>query len=99
MDKMYEVSHPNQPTPVVGVGQPGGHPTQHSVQTDPTSVASTIAVAGVKYDYLLTMALSAKQDAEEDGLYLDTASDERISRLVQKIERFEIKRDAIQTSL
>ena len=41
------------------------------------------------------MALTSKQDAEEDGVYLDTASDEKISCLVYKISKYEKLRDSI----
>ena len=67
-------------------------------QLDPGTAAATVAKAGVRYTTLLNMALAAKQDAEEDGLYLETASDEKISRLVQKITKYEKLRDKIENS-
>ena len=76
---------PLQPTQQVpGVAQPGTVaplPVAQAVDNG----ASVLAKAAVKYTRLLNLAMSAKQDAEEDGLYLDTVSDEKISRLVQKI--------------
>ena len=60
--------------------------------------AAVIAKAEVKYNTLLNMALTAKQDAEEDSIYLDTASDEKISRLVHKISKYEKLKEKISSS-
>ena len=76
----------------LGVAQPGTvapQPVAQAVDNSASTVAATLAKAAVKYTRLLNLAMSAKQDAEEDGLYLDTASDEKISRLVQKISKYE----------
>ena len=62
---------------------------------DPTAVAATKAKAAVKYNTLLNMALTAKHDMEEDGLYLESASDEKITRLVQKISKYEKLREQV----
>ena len=88
-----DVRQPSQHVP--GVAQPGTVPQLPQVP-DPSAAAATLAKAAVKYTILLNMALSAKQDAEEDGLYLETASDEKISRLVQKVAKYEKSRDKIQ---
>ena len=84
-----------------GVAQPGTvapQPVAQAVDNSASTVAATLAKAAVKYTRLLNLAMSAKQDAEEDGLYLDTASDEKISRLVQKISKYEQQRDKVQNS-
>ena len=103
LNKMYELSHANQPSqPILGEAQPAALHTHHGAQQHPqadfNSVGATVAKATVKYNTLLNLALSAKQDMEEDGLYLDTVSDEKISRLVQKISKYEKLRDKIQNS-
>ena len=89
-----DVRQPSQHVP--GVVQPGTVPQLPQVPDPSAAAAATLAKAAVKYTILLNMALSAKQDAEEDGLYLDTASDEKISRLVQKVGKYEKSRDKIQ---
>ena len=76
--------------------QQQAHVPQHAATaqlTDSSVVATTLARAAVKYTDLLERALSAKQDAEEDNVYLATATDERISRLVHKISKYEKHRD------
>ena len=83
-------------------------PAARVIQSTPTTVPSSaqefnngdsiIAKAKVKYTTLNTMALTAKQDAEEDGVYLDTASDDKISRLVHKISKYEKLRDTINST-
>ena len=65
------------------------------VQDSNANAAVIIAKAKVKFNTLMNMALTSKQDAEEDGVYLDTASDEKISRLVYKISKYEKLRDSI----
>ena len=59
------------------------------------NAAAIIAKAKVKFNTLMNMALTSKQDAEEDGVYLATASDEKISHLVHKISKYEKLRDSI----
>ena len=83
------------------VPQPVPQHPQHAAtaqQTDSSVVATTLAKAGVKYNTLVNMALSAKQDAEEDNLYLETATDERISRLMHKISKYEKLRDKVENT-
>ena len=103
LNKIYEVRHADQPAQQgPGVPQPRDvappHVPQQVQQVDVNAVATIKAKAAVKYNTLLNMALTAKQDMEEDGLYLESASDEKISRLVQKISRYEKLRDKIQNS-
>ena len=62
------------------------------------AIATTIAKAEVKYNTLLDMALSATQDMEEDSLYLDSASNEKISKLVQKISEYKKGKDKIKST-
>ena len=61
-------------------------------------VQATVAKAKIKYNTLLDLALTTAQDMEEEGMYIETASDERIQKLVQKISKYEIIRDKIKTS-
>lgn len=72
--------------------------SQPRLHGDSSSAVAIIAKAAVKFTSLLNMAAAAKQDAEEDGLYLETASDEKISRLMQKSSKFEKLRDKISAS-
>ena len=44
------------------------------------------------------MALTATQDMEEDSLYLETASNEMISKLVQKISQNKKGKDKIKST-
>ena len=80
-----------------------------SPRTNPTSTIPSsapdssfadgvIAKAKVKFTTLHTLALTAKQDAEEDGIYLETATDDKISRLVNKISKYEKLKEKISNS-
>ena len=66
----------------------------------PAVMASSVVIAkaGVKYNNLLQQAFAANQDMEDEGVSLETASDERISKLVKKIPKYEKTRDKIQST-
>ena len=87
---------PSAALPGPGQSQQGVH--QAPVQADYSTASATVARATVKYNTLLDLSLSTKQDMEEDGLYLDSASDEKISRLVQKISKYEKLKEKIKNS-
>ena len=102
----------NQHTELVHAAMPAEQP-QHQQQVNPShqmqdtgqlqmssqsdSAVATCAKAVVKYNQLLEDALTVKQDVEEDGVYLEDASDEKISRLVHKIVKYEEARKRIKT--
>ena len=73
-------------------------------QAAPAALAksATIAKAAVKYKTLLDLALHSAvhttQDMETDELDLDTATNERIQKLVMKISKYEKTRDKIKAS-
>ena len=95
-EKIYNINKTDQQIPAVG--QPGTplHAAPQPVHVSTDNSAATIARAGVKFTYLLDLALTTKQDMEEDGLYLESATDEKISKLVQRISKYEKKRDNVQ---
>ena len=93
--------------PVSSEAQPisGGSGVGHSqvvVQQPGASAAlqvtATIGKAVVKYKTLLELAENTRQDMEDQGLFLETATDEKISKLVQKISKFEKIKDKIKTA-
>ena len=69
----------------------GGQGAQSAVDS-----SVVVAKAGVKYKNLLQQAFAANQDMEDDGVCLGTASDDKISKLVKKIPKYETTRDKIQ---
>ena len=101
-EKIHSLETANQPS----VGQPaarcGTQPQPGAQQSGDISAslasATTIAKAEVKYNTLLDMALTATQDMEEDSLYLETASNEKISKLVQKISEYKKGKDKIKST-
>ena len=96
IDLLLIKMHEAQPQPQVNRVNPRlGGSQPNNLQE---AVATIIAKAEVKYTTLLNLALTTKQDAEEDGLYLDTASDDKISQLVHKIAKFEKVKDKITAS-
>ena len=87
------------PAASVGAGALSQIDAQHA-QTASVAMAkaATIAKAVVKYNTLLDLSLNTTQDMETDGLYLDTATNERIQKLVMKISKYEKTRDKIKAS-
>ena len=102
IDSLLAALHQNQPvsqnsvipSEILGVVE---RPTNVRSNNGP-SASEIIAKAEVKFTTLLNMASVAKQDAEDDSQFLDTASDEKISRFVQKISKYEKLRDRISNS-
>ena len=96
-----EIAQPSvvQPTAVVSHGGQGQTVTQPSQAASASLTKdATVAKAIVKYTTLLDLALSTSQDMDEDGLYLETATNEKIQKLVMKISRYEKTRDKIKAS-
>ena len=85
--------HPQQQQQAVATHHRQQEREQHQPSSQPDPAAATCAIAAVKYNNLLKDALTVKQDAEEDAVYLDTASDEKVSRLVHKIGKYENARE------
>ena len=61
--------------------------------------AATLAKGRIKYQALLNHALQTSQDMETDGLYLETASNDRIQKLVLKISKYEQVRDKLKAGV
>ena len=103
-------SHPSvlQPStaqsagPAVADVVPGGLSQADAQYAQAASAAAakgaTLAKARVKYNTLLDFALQTTQDMETDGMYLETASNEKIQKLVMKISKFEKVRDKIKSA-
>ena len=73
--------------------------TQQNPAVQASQVAcTTIAKAAVKYSALLNLALATSQDMDDYGFNLDTVIDDKISKLVQKIPKFEKARDKLEAS-
>jgi hypothetical protein len=91
--------HVGPPAADVGAGALSQVNAQHA-QAASAAMAktATVAKAVVKYNTLLDLALNTTQDMETDGLYLNTATNERIQKLVMKISKYEKNRDKIKAS-
>ena len=71
---------------------------QGLTRADPVaSKSATLARAAVKYKTLLDLALSTTQDLEEDGLYLESAENERIQKLMLKTPKYEKTMERIKS--
>ena len=105
-DRVRDKIHQLGAVPRVGLpaaAQATGGQSQGDTQQSVAAAASmarsaSIAKAAIKYKNLIDLALSTTQDMEQDGLYLDTADNERIQRLVMKTSKFEKIRDTIKAS-
>ena len=99
LEKIYNLGQTNQQSPAntlaSAVPQPAAQ--QSHVSNDYGIAAATVAKAVVKFNNLLELALTTKQDMEEDGVYLGTAPDEKISKLVQKISKYEKQKEKLQS--
>ena len=94
--KIHQLQTPSEPSPAQPQYEICTLPTSSAVPNLAASKTAIVAKAVVKYNTLLESALTATQDIEEDGLYLETASNERIQRLVMKISKYEKIRDKIK---
>ena len=108
--KIHQLQLASQPS----VAQPGtvpvvGHPAADvlasgvsqadALQAQAASAkAATLAKGRIKYQALLDEALQTSQDIETDGLYLETASNDRIQKLVLKISKYEKARDKLKAA-
>ena len=106
-DKIHQLQLSSQPSvsqpgivPIVGPTSEGlaGGQDQGVAQAASASMirSATIAKAVVKYKALIDLALQTTQDMETDGLYLETATNERVQKLVMKISKYEKVRDQIK---
>ena len=87
-----------QPSAVVTqVANPMQH-QQDLIAPGPSAANTIIAKAEVKYQALLNLALSTSQDMDDYGHNLESVIDEKISKLVQKIPKFEKVRDKLESS-
>ena len=99
MSSQPSVSQPGI-VPIVGTPSEGlaGGQVQGVDQAASASMrrTATIAKAAVKYKALIDLALETTQDLGTDGLYLETATNERVQKLVMKISKYEKVRDRIK---
>ena len=106
-EKIHQIQLSSQPSvsqpgivPIVGTPSEGlaGGQVQGVDQAASASMrrTATIAKAAVKYKALIDLALETTQDMETDGLYLETATNERVQKLVMKISKYEKVRNRIK---
>ena len=101
--KIYNLQKSNTAR-VVQPGSNGASATQGQLSTDQSHVVAASITAGaivakavVKYTHLLELAVATTQDMEEDGLYLDSVGDDKISKLMQKTPKYEKTKDKIKS--
>ena len=109
LDKIHEIELAKQPSIVqpgsggapLPVGRTGGHVQadgqQAQIVSENLAKATTVAKGTAKYIRLLNLALTTTQDMEEDGLYLENASNEKIQKLMFKIKDYGKNKETIKS--